>query len=208
MSSYHTFKEHQLSAAERLWLEEAAHSDFSPRRALDRLRGKIPDDFRPNLIDSRLYDGSRIKPIGLWHVDPAHPALQLLDRVIRAIRDHIPVEDVEVMFTAAQVAQLAGAEEPAAARAFQQLMDFGAGFFNIGRELPNGALDSTPLNSVRAISSTTTGSTTESRTCWSARTRGPAKIFMQPRATPSAKHPPCSRLTSACASCSCFSSMS
>ena len=43
------------------------------------------------------------------------------------------------MFTAAQVAQLAGAEEPAAARAFQQLMDFGAGFFNIGRELPNGA---------------------------------------------------------------------
>lgn len=139
MSSLYMFKKHQLSAAEQLWLAEAARPDFSPRRALERLRGKLPDHFRPNLIDSRLYDGSRIMPIGLWHVDPSHPNLQLLDKVIRAIRDQMPTEDIEVRFTAAQVAKLTGAEEPTVARAFQQLMDFGAGFFNTGRELPNGA---------------------------------------------------------------------
>jgi hypothetical protein len=59
--------------------------------------------------------------------------------VIRALKERIPDEDVDVSFTAADVARTIGTKEAAVARAFQQLMDFGAGFFNTGRELPNGA---------------------------------------------------------------------
>lgn len=137
MTSPYTFKKHPLSPAEALWLTEAARPDFSPRRALDKLRGKIPNDFRPDHIDSRLYSGVRAKPIGLWHADPNHPALRVLDQVICAIRDRMPTDDIEISFTAAQIATAIGVDEPAVARAFEHLLDFGA-FFNTGRHSPDG----------------------------------------------------------------------
>jgi hypothetical protein len=129
MASIKSFKKHHINIYERLWLEEAARTGFSPRAALDRLKGRVPPDFRPDSIDSRLYAGNRIRPVGLWHVDSQHPALRLLDKVIRAIQARIPIEDVPVTITAAEVASATGEDERAAELAFQHLLDCGAGFF-------------------------------------------------------------------------------
>jgi len=133
-----TFKKHPLGPSERLWLREAAQPDFFPRRGLERLAGQIPDDFRPESIDSRLYAGHRIKPIGLWLVDSQHPALSVLDKTIRAIKSRIPTENVALSLTAAELGQAIGEDEKDVALSFRYLMDFGAGWFNTLNEGAEG----------------------------------------------------------------------
>lgn len=130
MTSDDSFKQHPLGTHERLWLQEAARPGFFPRRGLENLRGKIPDDFRPGQIDSRLYAGNRIMPIGLWHVDPQHPELGVLDEIIRTIKARIPTDDVAITITAADIAAATGIDEKSIARGFERLIDFGGGFFN------------------------------------------------------------------------------
>src|SRR5690606_3634371 len=114
----------------RLWISEASKPGFFPRGALQALKGKIPDDFRPDQIDSRLYRGSRITPLGLWLVDPSHQDLRALDAVIRAIRDRIPKNDIELTLTAAEIAAATQLHKQTVAKAFEHLLDFGAGFFD------------------------------------------------------------------------------
>jgi len=100
----------------------------SPR--VSKPEGKDSERLRPDLIDARLYSGNRISPIGLWHVDARHPQLDILDRVIRAIRERIPTDDVEITITAQQIGRDIASDEESVARAFEQLLSFGSGFFN------------------------------------------------------------------------------
>lgn len=85
----YTFKQHPVSEAEKLWLLEALNSDFDPKVAKATLWDKLPDDFDPSTIDSRLYANGKLQAIGLWHVTPDHRTFDMLDRVISAIRDRI-----------------------------------------------------------------------------------------------------------------------
>lgn len=77
-------------------LEEAAKPGFFLCRAIEVLKGKIPDDFRPDQIDSRLYWRNRIMSIGLGPIDSRHPDLQIIDSIIRAIRNRILKDDLLV----------------------------------------------------------------------------------------------------------------
>src|SRR6266568_1558577 len=112
----YSYQKHQLSDAERLWLEEVnkATIKFDRRLARVKLLGKIPDDFEPDRIDQRLCQTreGKLTPIGLWHVDPSGPLLAAVDTVAQAIRGLIikmPNTTNEV--SAAQLAKMTGLDQ-------------------------------------------------------------------------------------------------
>ena len=128
----YTFKNHRLSEAEKMWLIEVSRSSpFDPRIAKVKLYGKLPGDFDPNRIDSRLYANGRLTPIGLWHVDPGNTFLKEMDQVIQAIREMILEAPGIESVAATNVAVRAGLDEQKVGRAFYEIGQLGH-FFSRG----------------------------------------------------------------------------
>jgi hypothetical protein len=136
----YTFQKHMLTEAERTWLLEALHSTpFDPKVAKVKLLGKLPADFNPNSIDSRLYLNGRITLIGLWHVDPENVLFQAIDGVIKTIRAMIIELPGREFIYSSEVAKSVGLEEKTVERAFYELGQLGHFF--------SGALSSSDYNS-------------------------------------------------------------
>jgi predicted nucleotide-binding protein len=140
MASDYTFKKHQLTTTERLWLKEACTPGFSARAAKARLHGQLPMDFFPEKIDPRLYAFDRVTPIGLWHLDPQHPLLDAMDRTLRDIKTRILKDHALTTVTAAEVASTSGLTEQAVGQALRALGDNGH-FYHTASSFPKGGGD-------------------------------------------------------------------
>ncbi len=101
----HSFKNHKISDAERLWLQEVYKAkEFDPKIAKVRLRDKLPKGFNPKEIDQRiLRDGKNLTTIGVWHADPKSVILKHIETVILAIKDLIIKNPGIEVITAKQV---------------------------------------------------------------------------------------------------------
>jgi len=141
MNAY-SYQKHQLSDAERLWLEEVnkATIKFDRRVARVTLLGKIPDTFDPDSIDQRLCQTreGKLTPIGIWHIDSASPLLSAVDTVVRTIRGLIiesPNTTNEV--SVPQLSKLTGLDQSLVARSLLALGELGS-FFSGGAYAPDG----------------------------------------------------------------------
>jgi hypothetical protein len=112
MAAGYSFQNHQLSAAERLWLMEAAAAGFSPRAAKAKLYGQLPRGFSPDRIDPRLYALNRVTPVGLWHLNPKHTLLSAIDRTLRCVKARILGDHKVKTITAEEVARASWLTHP------------------------------------------------------------------------------------------------
>lgn len=125
----YSFKKHQLSDAEKLWLQEVVKSTpFDPKRAKAKLFGKIPEDFDPDKIDRRFYVFGKITLIGRWHVDRDSPLFQAVDMVTSTIRAAILESPGVESFTAKDIAQQTGLDEKLVSRALYEVSQLGSFF--------------------------------------------------------------------------------
>jgi hypothetical protein len=109
----HSFKNHKLSDAERLWLREVYKAEvFDPKIAKVKLRDKLPKGFNLKEIDQRLLrDGKNLTIIGIWHADPNSVTLKHIETVILAIKDLIIKNPGIEVITAKQVSANTDLEE-------------------------------------------------------------------------------------------------
>ncbi len=109
----HSFKNHKISDAERLWLQEVYKTkEFDPKIAKVKLRDKLPKGFNPKEIDRRLLrDGKNLTIIGVWHADPDSVLLKHIETVILAIRDLIIKKPGIEVITAKQISANTDLEE-------------------------------------------------------------------------------------------------
>ena len=70
---HYTFKEHQITEPENLWLQEMAQSTlrFDRRLAMVKLLPKLPEKFDPDRIDRRLCFEGKLTLVGRWHLNNA-----------------------------------------------------------------------------------------------------------------------------------------
>jgi hypothetical protein len=83
-----------LNEAERLWLDEVYRrcrnkEDLDVKVIRVALRDKLPRGFDPYAHDARLYAGTELTLLGMWHADPTSDILDKTDRVMRAIQKAI-----------------------------------------------------------------------------------------------------------------------
>lgn len=146
----YTFQKHKLSEAERMWLFEVLHSiPFDPKVAKVKLLGKLPDDFDPNRIDSRLYEGGHITPIRLWHIDSENALLEAIDRVIQTIREMIIEAPGIESVSSAAISTRTGLDEKIVGRALHELGQLGH-FYSSA----TGGSDSDGVNSIQLTDET------------------------------------------------------
>jgi nucleoside 2-deoxyribosyltransferase len=127
----YSFKDHRLSDAEKLWLQEAARSTpFDVRRAKVKLFGTLPENFSPDAIDQRLYQYGKITLIGRWHVDRDSPLFGTIDRVISAIRTSILANPGIESLTAKDIAQQIELEEKIVEKALYDMGILGSFYSN------------------------------------------------------------------------------
>lgn len=109
----HSFKNHKISDAERLWLQEVYKvKEFDPKITKVELRDKLPKGFNPKEIDHRiLSDGKNLTIIGVWHADPKSVLLKHIETVILAIKDLIIKNPGIEVITAKQVSVSTDLEE-------------------------------------------------------------------------------------------------
>ena len=109
----HSFKNHKLSDAERLWLREVYKAEvFDPKIAKVKLRDKLPKGFNLKEIDQRLLrDGKNLTIIGIWHADPNSVTLKHIETVILAIKDLIIKNPGIEVITAKQISANTDLEE-------------------------------------------------------------------------------------------------
>ncbi len=88
------FKQHPLTAAEKLWLSEAAN--------------QLPHGFTPESIDPRLYFNSKVTPVGLRLVAPDNPLLAAIDKTISAIQNRIVADPDMSSITVEELAREIG----------------------------------------------------------------------------------------------------
>lgn len=100
-----------LTAEQRSWLKAVVEAFMTGTKVSTAelkidLRREVSPGFDPKSIDSRLLDPDGITPtlLGLSHVQPNHPLIDLTDRVIRYIRDDVLPTKVKSV-TAAQAAE-------------------------------------------------------------------------------------------------------
>lgn len=126
----YSFKKHQLSDAEKLWLQEAARSSpFDPKRAKVKLFGNIPEDFDPDKIDRRFYiSGGKITLIARRHVDRDSALFGAVDKVISNIKAAILANPGVESFTAKDIAQQTGLDEKLVSRAMYEISQLGSFF--------------------------------------------------------------------------------
>jgi hypothetical protein len=117
-----SLREHRLTDAERLWLGETLRNDkFDPKIAKATLYRKLPDDFDPRDIDSRIYFNGRPTLIGLWLVDRENPIFDAIDKVISTIRSEILDKPGIESFAAVDLARLTGVSELLVSKALYEV---------------------------------------------------------------------------------------
>src|SRR5690606_1698912 len=90
----------EVSDGVKAWLEEAARRSVdgwvNPRELLIDIWDRLPADFRPSEVDTRLFtidsgthQGGRLTLLGHYLLDPRAEVIENCDRVIRTIRDHL-----------------------------------------------------------------------------------------------------------------------
>jgi len=126
------FKHIKLNKAEKLWLKEILNAKFlkiDVKSLKVKLWGKLPKDFDPNEIDSRLIWGNNLTLIGLWHLDPKNAIFGHISKIVEIIKDSIRKNPKIRRITASEMANLANVTERDAEIALRFLFDLG-GFFN------------------------------------------------------------------------------
>lgn len=125
------FKQIKLSNAEKLWLTEILKLNFSNvdvKTLKVKLWKRVPEDFDPMSIDSRLICDNHPTLIGLWHVDPQNPIFSQVSKTIETIRDLIQKHPDINRIKAKEIAQLVGITERETEIALMLIYDLG-GFF-------------------------------------------------------------------------------
>jgi len=120
----------QLTDAQRTWISEIYSrsirgDDLDPRVLRVALWDRLPKDFDPARIDSRLLAGSELTLLGIWHVDPDNPIFGKADSVIRVIRQEIVESPKTQEVTSARIAQSTGIPEDEVARVFNLIRSIG-----------------------------------------------------------------------------------
>jgi hypothetical protein len=142
----YTFKEHKLSRAERLWLEEALQAKTYDARLIKvRLLGKIPRNFDPKKIDGRVWNNGTLTLVGLWHVRPGDPLFHDLDAAIKAIREEIISRPGFDSITSAKVAELTGLDQKSVGHALYCLGELGR-FFSGANGTPSEPYSYSSIN--------------------------------------------------------------
>ena len=127
----YTFKQVKLSHTERLWLTEILKSNFKKVdvKALKvKLWEKLPKDFDPNTIDSRLIRHNHLTLIALWHIDPENLIFIHVSKTIEITKDLILNNPGISKIEAKEIAPMAGITERDAEIALMLIYDLG-GFF-------------------------------------------------------------------------------
>src|SRR5258706_325429 len=122
----YTFKEHQITEPEKLWLQEMAQSTlrFDRRLAMVTLLGKLPENFEPERIDRRLCLEGRVTLVGRWHLNNADSIFHTLNEVILAIRNQIIKRTNTIQeISAPELSKLIDIEQPIIFRALKDLQD-------------------------------------------------------------------------------------
>src|ERR1700722_7978256 len=122
----YAFQRHELTAAERSWLQESLVPDFSVRAAKVKLRAQLPRDFQPEDIDPRLYAFNQATPVGLWHLDPGHPILKAIDATMRDIRERILAHPTLTAVAVSEIAQSTGLPDRTVSEALARLSTIGS----------------------------------------------------------------------------------
>jgi len=122
-----SFKDHQLSDHEKLWLQEIYSSeDFDPRVAKVKLRDKLPKEFDAKKIDERLLiNGKQLTIIGLWHADPNSAIFKHIEMVITAVRDLIIEKPGVEVVSAKEIALKTNLDEGDVEKAFWNFSSLG-----------------------------------------------------------------------------------
>ncbi len=138
MDAYYTFKEHFLSADQKLWLAQVARTPkpFSPREARLALQERLPANFSPEDIDPRIYAHRRLTPVGLWHVNSHHPQLALIDKSISAIRERMLRDPRLKNISAAEIAADTGMSEQEVGEALFAVGELGLRFYTQANGAP------------------------------------------------------------------------
>ena len=123
----YTFKKHQLSESDKLWLQEAARSTPLDVKAVKaRLFVKLQKITDPSTIDPRLYLPGRLTLIGRWYVEPDSPLFEAINQVISAIRSSILAHPGVKSFTATEIAQQTGIDEELVEKALFEMGQLGS----------------------------------------------------------------------------------
>ena len=99
-----------MSEPERIWLQELyrrvrARESVDPWQMRIELRDKLPNDFRPSQVSSKLAQGSSITLLGVLAIDPESEMIRDTERVIVAIRDSLIENPQARTVSAAQIAE-------------------------------------------------------------------------------------------------------
>lgn len=92
----YTFKNFELSPAEKIWLKEVRDikkPDF--KRIKAKLWDDLPEDFDPKSIDPAIYRGDHITLLGIWCLNPSDPMIDIVDKAIKYIRQKILEEQID-----------------------------------------------------------------------------------------------------------------
>lgn len=128
----YSFKQLKLSDSVGLWLTEILKLDFSKTDVSSlkvKLWERLPEDFDPSKIDTRLVRDNRLTLVGLWHVDPKNPILRYASKTIEIIRDLIWKDSSIKVVKADQIARLVRITERQAEITLMLIYDLG-GFFS------------------------------------------------------------------------------
>jgi hypothetical protein len=143
-----SFKKHNLSKAEILWMKEAYITEnFDPKVAKVKLRNKLPKGFNPKNIDSRLLvDGKNLTVLGLWYVDPHAPHFDTIEKVILGIRDLIIEQPGFDQITSDKISDRTGIDKPSVEIALSNISFFGKFFSASQKHKDSPGIDSIRLS--------------------------------------------------------------
>lgn len=122
----YSFQKHPLSDADLLWLQEIAGAErFDARIAKVNLLEKIPIDYDPSQIDSRIVSGGEITSIGMWHLDANHQMLSMILSVILSIRQLIVEKPGIERIEAGVISKIANLDQQSVSLAMYQIGKLG-----------------------------------------------------------------------------------
>lgn len=122
----YTFQKAQLTDHERLWLREVHESqEFDVRKTKVKLYGKIPNNFEPRKIDSRLYRYDHLSLVGIWHIDPNNKIFSEVAQIIAKIKEMILLSPGVDRVSATDLAEKTGIQELDVEVALRLMTDLG-----------------------------------------------------------------------------------
>jgi hypothetical protein len=134
-----TFLEHKFPPAHRLWLEYIARTDgLDPRLVRAELFGRLPEDFRPEEIDSRFYRNDKLTALGRRVFKADDPNLANAEKVALAIRDEILRQPGINEITLPRIAELSELSKIEAHAALGVLTEIAPFFSGSSAQTPSG----------------------------------------------------------------------